>query len=74
MYRENLTEEIQQMSQTRLRENGMVRVNRQGTVGRGKSPVQRVASMKQDDRFHVIHGITWGIACAGGRGAAAEEI
>ena len=55
-YRENLTEEIQQMSQTRLRENGMVQVNRQDTVGRGKSPVKRLASMKQDDTFMESHG------------------
>ena len=44
------------MSQTRLRENGMVQVNRQDTVGRGKSPVQRLASVKQDDTFMESHG------------------
>ena len=44
------------MSQVRLRENGVVQVNRQGTVGRGKSPVQRLASMKQDDTLMESHG------------------
>ena len=44
------------MSQVRLRENGVVQVNRQGTVCRGKSPVQRLASMKQDDTLMESHG------------------
>lgn len=43
------------MGRTRLGENGMVRVNKQGTVGRGKSPVQRLASMKQDGMFMESH-------------------
>ena len=44
------------MSQVRLRENGVFQVNRKGTVCRGKSPVQRLASMKQDDTLMESHG------------------
>lgn len=58
-----------QIGRMRLGGNGLAKVNREGTVDRGKSPSPRPASMKQDD----VHEITWGGACAGGRGAAADE-
>lgn len=47
----SFTEEIPQIGRTGLGGNGLARINMEGTVDRGKSPVPRLAGMKQDDVF-----------------------
>lgn len=45
-YLESFSEGIQQIGSTRLGGNGLVRVDKEGTVDRRKSSVQRPPSMK----------------------------